>query len=124
MGMNTTFVGQNILFYPSLSSTMDVAKGMVKEGIGIGTVIVAGEQTMGKGRFGRKWFSPPESSLAISIILRPDILQLAQINMVASLAVVQCVEKIAGIKPAIKWPNDILIDGRKISGILIENIFN
>jgi len=101
---------------------MDVAKKMVKEGIGEGTVIVAGEQTKGRGRMGRKWLSPPNNSLSLSIILHPTIEQLPQLNMVASLAVVQSIERIAGLKPAIKWPNDVLVGGRKVSGILIENI--
>ena len=121
-GLSTTLIGQSILYYPSLPSTMDVAKKMAKEGMGEGTVIVAGEQTMGRGRLGRKWLSPPKSSLALSIILRPTIAQLPQLNMVASLAVVQSIEKIVGLKPTIKWPNDILLEGRKTSGILIENI--
>jgi BirA family biotin operon repressor/biotin-[acetyl-CoA-carboxylase] ligase len=122
MGLSTTLIGQSILYYPSLPSTMDIAKKMVKEGIGEGAVIVAGEQTMGRGRLGRKWLSPPKGSLALSIILRPTVAQLPQLNMVASLAVVQSIEKIAGLKPTIKWPNDILFEGRKISGILIENL--
>ena len=95
---------------------------VVKEGIGEGTAIIAGEQTKGRGRLGRKWLSPPSNSLSLSIILHPTIEQLPQLNMVASLAVVQSIERIAGLKPAIKWPNDVLIGGRKVSGILIENI--
>lgn len=101
---------------------MDVAKTMVKEGISGGSVIVADEQTMGRGRLGRKWLSPRGSSLSLSIILRPAISQLPQLNMVASLAVVQSIEEVTGLNPTIKWPNDILINGKKVCGILIENI--
>lgn len=120
--LNTTIVGRNILHYPSLTSTMDVARKMVKEGVSEGTVIVAEEQTAGRGRFGRKWLSPLGSSISLSIILHPALAELPQLNMVASLAVVQSIEKIAGLKPVIKWPNDVLIKGKKVSGILIENI--
>ena len=102
---------------------MDVARRMVKEGIGEGTIIGAGEQTAGRGRLGRKWLSPRGGSLSLSIIICPDLEQLPRLNMVASLAVVQSIEKSTGLKPLIKWPNDVLISGRKVCGILIENIF-
>ena len=102
---------------------MDVARRMAEGGIGEGTIIVAGEQTAGRGRLGRKWLSPQGGSLSLSIILSPDLAQLPRLNMVASLAVVQSIEKSTGLKPLIKWPNDVLLNGKKVSGILIENIF-
>lgn len=102
---------------------MDLAKKMVREGISEGSVIVADEQTVGRGRLGRKWLSPRGSGVSLSIILRPTLPQLPQLNMVASLAVVRSIEEVTGIKSDIKWPNDILINGKKVCGILIENIF-
>ena len=102
---------------------MDVAKRMAREGMGEGTVIIAGEQTAGRGRLGRKWLSPPGSSISLSIILRPTLPQLPQLNMAACLATVQSIEKVSGLKPTIKWPNDVLLNGKKVSGILMENIF-
>jgi BirA family biotin operon repressor/biotin-[acetyl-CoA-carboxylase] ligase len=102
---------------------MDVAKRMAKEGMGEGTVIIAGEQTAGRGRLGRKWLSPPGSSISLSIILRPTLPQLPQLNMAACLTTVQSIEKVTGLKPSIKWPNDVLLNGKKVSGILMENIF-
>lgn len=120
---NTTLIGQSILCYSSIPSTMDVAREMVNEGIDEGTVIIAGEQTKGRGRLGRVWLSPTGMSLSLSIILCPALALLPQLNMVASLAVVQSIERITVLKPVIKWPNDILINGKKVSGILIENIF-
>lgn len=120
--LNTTLIGRNILYYPSLPSTMDVAKRLAERGVGEGTVIGAAEQTAGKGRLGRKWLSPSGGSFSVSIILRPDLAKLSQLNMVASLAVAQSIEKVTGLEPAIKWPNDILLNGKKVSGILIENI--
>lgn len=102
---------------------MDMAKRMAREGMGEGTVIIAGEQTAGRGRLGRKWLSPPGSSISLSIILRPTLAQLPQLNMAACLATVQSIEKVTGLKPVIKWPNDVLLNGKKVSGILMENIF-
>jgi BirA family biotin operon repressor/biotin-[acetyl-CoA-carboxylase] ligase len=93
---------------------------MVQQSVAAGTVIVAGEQTAGKGRLKRTWLSPP-GNIALSIILYPDILSLPYLIMIASLAVVHAVEKITDLKAQIKWPNDILIGKKKVGGILIEN---
>lgn len=111
------------MYYSHVTSTMDVARQMAKEGMKEGTVIVAGEQTEGRGRLGRTWVSPAGESISLSIILRPTLAQVTQLNMVASLATLRSITAVAGLKPLIKWPNDILINGRKVSGILIENIF-
>jgi len=119
-GLKTTLIGQNVLYYPSLSSTMDTARREIKQGANEGTVIIAGEQTGGRGRLKRAWLSP-RGNIALSIILYPDITALPYLIMIASLAAVQSIETAAGIKTQIKWPNDILIDGKKVCGILIEN---
>jgi len=122
-GLNTTTVGRSILHYRTLPSTMDFAKKLAREGIGEGTVVLCDEQTEGRGRQGRKWFASPSSSILMSVIFRPTLEQLPQINMLASLAIVLTIDKVAGIKSTIKWPNDVLIHGRKVAGILMENIF-
>lgn len=122
-GLNTRLIGRNILYYPSLPSTMDTARKMARDGMCEGTVILAAEQTAGKGRRGRKWFSAPEGSISLSVILYPSPPQLPQLNMVAGLATVNCIEKATGLRPVIKWPNDVLLNGRKVAGILMENIF-
>jgi BirA family biotin operon repressor/biotin-[acetyl-CoA-carboxylase] ligase len=119
----TGVIGRRLLYYPSLSSTMDVAKKLAREGATEGTVVLAGEQTGGRGRMGRKWMSPPESSISFSVILHPALPRLEQLNMVISSAVCRGIEDVAGLKPRVKWPNDILIGGKKVSGILIENEF-
>ncbi|MBM4445255.1 MAG: biotin--[acetyl-CoA-carboxylase] ligase [Chloroflexi bacterium] len=107
-----------------VTSTMDVARQLVSEGAREGTVILADEQTQGRGRLGRHWVSRPDDSLSLSVILYPTVRQLPQLNMVASLATVRAITGITGLKPLIKWPNDILLSGRKVCGILIENIFD
>jgi len=85
-----------------------------------GTIIIAGKQTAGRGRRQRTWLSP-EGSLALSIILYPSVVYLPSLIMLASLAVVHSIEAVTDLKPQIKWPNDVLINGRKVCGILIEN---
>ncbi len=102
---------------------MSEAKRKAENGIAEGTVIVADEQLEGRGRYSRKWVSAPDSSLLLSIILYPHLSDVFQMNMAASLAVVQSIEKTAHLSSVIKWPNDVLINGKKVCGILIENVF-
>lgn len=99
---------------------MDTARRAARQGAPAGTVIIAGEQTGGRGRLQRTWLSPV-GNIAISIILYPDIASLPYLIMIASLAVVRSIEAVTGLKSQIKWPNDILIDRKKVCGILIEN---
>ena len=118
--LKTRLIGRKVLYYPQLTSTMDVARQEARQGAAEGTAVVAGEQTGGRGRVKRLWLSP-RGSIAVSIILRPDVVNLPYIIMLASLAVVGSVEAVTGLKPSIKWPNDILVNGKKVCGILIEN---
>ncbi len=118
--LETHFVGQRIIYYSTLLSTMDEAKKEARRGAPEGTTVIAGEQTAGRGRIKRAWLSP-KGSLALSIILYPSIMHLPSLIMLASLAVVRSIEAATGLKSQIKWPNDILISGKKICGILIEN---
>jgi BirA family biotin operon repressor/biotin-[acetyl-CoA-carboxylase] ligase len=118
--LGTRFIGQRVIYYPSLPSTNDVAKQKAQQGAKEGTVILADEQTAGRGRMKRGWLSPP-GSIALSIILYPQLAYLPSLIMVASLGVAHCIEKVAGLKAEIKWPNDVLIKGKKVCGILIES---
>ncbi len=118
--LTTQFVGRHILHYPTVSSTMDVARKAAREGVAEGTAVVADEQTAGRARLGRSWINP-KGVLAVSIILRPEMSQLLGLTMVASLATRTCVERATGLKATIKWPNDVLVRGRKVSGILTES---
>jgi BirA family biotin operon repressor/biotin-[acetyl-CoA-carboxylase] ligase len=118
--LGTRFIGQRVIYYPSLPSTMDEARRQAQKGAKEGTVIVAEEQTAGRGRMKRGWLSP-RGSIALSIILYPKLAYLSSLIMVASLGVAHCIEKVAGLKAEIKWPNDILINGKKVCGILIES---
>ncbi|MEE8372826.1 MAG: biotin--[acetyl-CoA-carboxylase] ligase [Dehalococcoidia bacterium] len=118
--LTTTFVGRRLLYFTSVPSTMDAARKAARDGAIEGTVVVAEEQTKGKGRLSRAWINP-RGVAAVSIILRPEMSQLTRLTMVASLATSRCVERATGLKTAIKWPNDVLIGGRKVSGILSES---
>ena len=119
-GLATRFIGQEVTCYPSLPSTNDVAKRKARQGAKEGTVIVAEEQTAGRGRIKRLWLSP-RGSVALSIILYPPLAYLPSLIMVASLAVARSIEQVTGLKAKIKWPNDVLVNDKKICGILVES---
>jgi BirA family biotin operon repressor/biotin-[acetyl-CoA-carboxylase] ligase len=118
--LDTHFIGQRVIYYPRLTSTMDVAKREAQQGAAEGTIVVADEQTAGKGRLKRAWLSP-EGNIALSIILYPSLPHLPSLIMLASLAVVHSIEAVTGLKSQVKWPNDVLINSRKVCGILIES---
>jgi BirA family biotin operon repressor/biotin-[acetyl-CoA-carboxylase] ligase len=117
---DTRFIGQKVIYFPQLPSTMDVARLEARQGAAEGTVIIAGEQTSGRGRVRRPWLSPP-GNIALSVILYPDVSHLPYLIMIASLAIVRGIKAVTGLEADIKWPNDILIDGKKVCGILTEN---
>jgi len=118
--LETRFVGQRVIYYPSLASTMEVAKQEALKGAAEGTVIIADEQTAGKGRIKRVWLSP-KGSIALSVILYPSVAYLPSLIMLASLAVIHSIEAVTGLKSQVKWPNDVLINGKKVCGVLIES---
>jgi BirA family biotin operon repressor/biotin-[acetyl-CoA-carboxylase] ligase len=119
-GLETSIIGQKIIYFPSLPSTMDAARREARRGAAESTVIIAGEQTRGRGRMQRTWFST-SGNIALSIILYPAAASLPYLIMIASLAAARSIESVTGLKAQIKWPNDILIGGKKVCGILIEN---
>lgn len=116
----TRLIGQRIIYYPSVTSTNELAKVEARRGAVEGTVIVAEEQTAGKGRLKRAWLSP-RGSLALSVILYPSLEHLPSLIMVASLAVARGIKAVTGLESGIKWPNDILLNGKKVCGILVES---
>jgi len=122
VNLHTSFLGKEIRYYETVSSTNNVAKEAAARGCMEGTVIIADRQESGKGRLGRHWVSPPKSGIWMSIVLRPKILpmQAPFITLLAAVAVSKAIEEIAQIKPGIKWPNDIVIHKKKVCGILTE----
>ena len=119
-GLNNRIIGRRVLCYPSLPSTMETARKEAARGAPEGTVIIADEQTAGHGRLGRTWLSP-EGSVSLSVVLYPDIAGLPYLIMIASLAVARSIEALTGLEALLKWPNDVLVNGRKVAGILIES---
>ncbi|MDD5190894.1 MAG: biotin--[acetyl-CoA-carboxylase] ligase [Dehalococcoidales bacterium] len=121
-GLETRILGTRILHYTEVTSTQDLAAALAREGAGEGIAIIAEEQTHGRGRKGRQWVSPREGGIYISIVLRPDLkpFQTIQIPLVAGIALCRAIQMVTPALPRIKWPNDIVIDGKKVAGILTE----
>ena len=121
-GLQTQCFGKHIDYAKKVSSTNQIAKQKATLGCPEGTVVIAEQQTSGRGRLGRKWVSPPETGIWMSILLRPRIspAKAPFITIMAALATVRGIEEVTGIRASIKWPNDILIEKRKVCGILTE----
>lgn len=117
----TTWLGCEHVHLPVCGSTNDEAARLASAGAAHGTVVTAGEQHAGRGRQGRHWHSPPGENLYLSCILRPALapIQAPAITLAAGLGVADAVAG-AGAQPALKWPNDVLVNGRKLAGILTE----
>jgi BirA family biotin operon repressor/biotin-[acetyl-CoA-carboxylase] ligase len=121
-GLTTQILGRSVVYYESVGSTNEVAKELARQGAPNGTLIAADFQTAGKGRQRRSWVAPPGSSLLFSLILYPSFTssRLPHLTMAGALAVAQAVEKSTRISVHFKWPNDVLLRGKKAGGILIE----
>ncbi|RXT13943.1 biotin--[acetyl-CoA-carboxylase] ligase [Ammoniphilus sp. CFH 90114] len=121
-GLQTTSLGQEVHFFPTIDSTQHKAHGLAKEGAKEGTVVIADEQVGGKGRLGRVWHSPPGTGIALSILLRPqlELHRCPQLTLLAAVAIVEAIQEETNLPAQIKWPNDVLLNGKKICGILTE----
>ncbi len=120
--LKTKIIGKEIYFYESVGSTNNIAYKLAQEGAEEGAIVIADEQTKGKGRLGRKWVSPPDSGVYLSFILRPDIVpnEVQEVTLVTALGAVKAIRNFAGMNALIKWPNDIIISDKKAGGILTE----
>jgi BirA family biotin operon repressor/biotin-[acetyl-CoA-carboxylase] ligase len=117
----TREVGQVLHCHDELPSTSDRAKELAEEGAAHGEVVIAERQTAGRGRRGRAWASPAGKNLYLSVVLRPDLPphRATELTLVSSVALCEAARE-AGAEAAIKWPNDVLVAGRKVAGILTE----
>jgi BirA family biotin operon repressor/biotin-[acetyl-CoA-carboxylase] ligase len=119
----TAWAGQQVVYYPNVGSTNDEAKRLAEAGWPEGTLVIADVQTAGRGRLNRRWWSPPGCSLLLSLVFRPVFLaphQTQRLTMVCSLAVCDAVAQVTGLRATVKWPNDVMIEGRKVCGLLAE----
>ena len=122
LGLKTETLGHTIHFFEEVDSTQRIAAKLAYEGAPEGTLVVAEEQKAGRGRLDRKWFSPKGTGIWMSLILRPPIppQRVPQLTLLVAVAISQAIQEVTGLVPDIKWPNDILLHGKKGVGILTE----
>lgn len=120
--LQTRHLGRHIVYYEQASSTNALAHALARAGCAEGEVVIAESQTGGRGRLGRSWDSPAGKNLYLSLVLRPDMSppEAAQLTLLAAVAVADTVHAFVPQGLRIKWPNDVLLNGRKVSGILSE----
>ena len=120
--LKTEIIGRRVYYYKETDSTNEVANKLAASGEPEGAIVIAEYQAKGRGRLGRKWISPRGKGCYLSIILRPDILpkEVSRITLLASLSAAKTIRETVNLPALIKWPNDIMINNRKTSGILIE----
>ncbi|MGB9724619.1 MAG: biotin--[acetyl-CoA-carboxylase] ligase, partial [Chloroflexia bacterium] len=121
--LDTRYLGRRVLYFPVLDTTMEVARKEARAGAPEGLLVLAEEQRAGRGRYSRRWEAPYGSSILASLLLRPAFLPPERaflLTALAALAIAEAVEGISGLPCALKWPNDVLLEGRKVCGILVE----
>jgi len=118
----TKVIGRDIRVFQETTSTNDVIEKLARDGVKEGVAVFAEAQTKGRGRLGRQWISPARRGLWFSVLLRPELRpqEVTQLTIVAATALVRAIQSETGLKPEIKWPNDILIRGKKVAGVLTE----
>lgn len=129
--MNTSRVAEQLAglpvpqvrYFDTIGSTNDEALGWITAGAEDGSLVVADQQTRGRGRLGRRWVTRPGAALAFSLVLRPRPGELGHLGLyspLGALAICQALEESLGLTPQVKWPNDVLLQRRKVAGILVE----
>lgn len=122
-GLRTRYVGQTVYYWPAIDSTNDELKRLAEGGVPEGALAITDEQLAGRGRLERKWIAPAGSSLLMSLLFRPTFLaptRAQQLTMICSLAAADAVRAVTGLQPTLKWPNDLLLEGKKLAGLLTE----
>jgi len=121
-GLDTSVIGNEVLYFPETESTNLIAKKLATNGAREGTIVIAEAQTRGRGRLDRNWLAPPKKNILMSVIFRPQILpsRVFSLTEITSLAIVKAIKETATLPALIKWPNDIYIGTKKAGGILTE----
>jgi len=123
LSLSTMNIGAKILRVKSCPSTNDLAKELALSGESEGMVVIAEEQTRGKGTKGRDWYSARKKGLYLSVVLTPPFPDISLLPLVAGIAVSDAVLSCLGIRVGLKWPNDVVWEGKKLGGILCESGF-
>lgn len=120
--LNTTRLGRRVLVYDRVDSTMTRAAALADDPTNDGAIILAAEQTAGRGQYGRTWACPADAGVLLSVLLLPppELRRPALLTAWAAVSVCETIRQTAGLQARIKWPNDVLLHGRKVCGILIE----
>lgn len=123
--LRTSLLGRPLICLASVESTQTIAREAARQGAAEGLAVVAGQQTAGKGRAGRSWWSPPSGGLYLSLLLRPHLPGelIPWTVMALALGAAEAIEQLCGLAVEIKWPNDLLVQGRKLAGVLAEGAF-
>jgi BirA family biotin operon repressor/biotin-[acetyl-CoA-carboxylase] ligase len=127
-GARLSPLGDRVIFFNTIGSTSDVALALAVDGDAGGVVVIADEQTAGRGRLGRRWFSPPGSGLYVSTVLQPSTASAdpqratSLLTLAAGLALAEAIEAVTSLRVDIKWPNDLLVARHKLGGILAEAV--
>src|SRR6266850_4888487 len=118
----TKVIGRDIRIFQETTSTNDIVEKLARDGVDEGVVVFAESQTKGRGRLGRNWVSPAGKGLWFSVLLRPDLRpqDVTQMTVASAAALRRAIKSTTGLAPEIKWPNDILVHGKKVAGILTE----
>ncbi len=121
--LTTRVLGRRVVYYERIGSTNDAARQLADAGEPEGTLVITDEQSAGRGRLGRSWVAPARSSLLMSLILRPDLTpaQAARVTIAIALGACDALRAETGLPAQIKWPNDLLVRGKKCAGILAES---
>lgn len=120
--MHTEWVAKEVLYFDTIDSTNTKAQELAEKGYPSGTLVVADKQESGKGRRGRSWISPSGTGIFMTLMIKPDINpnNASMLTLVAALAVAKAITSVTGEEAMIKWPNDIVVNGKKVCGILTE----
>ncbi|MFH1690619.1 MAG: biotin--[acetyl-CoA-carboxylase] ligase [Candidatus Eisenbacteria bacterium] len=123
LGLATRYVGRTVHHLRSVDSTSNVLRSLAADGAAAGTVVLADEQDAGRGRTGRKWYSPDGLGVWMSVLLRSEMSaeRLAPLSIAAAVSLAEALRILAGLNVRVKWPNDLLVDGRKLGGLLVES---
>ncbi len=121
-GLRTRYVGRRVHWFEQVTSTNDVARTLAEQGAPEGTVVVARTQTEGRGRLGRRWVSPP-GGVWLSVVLRPIAApyELPRLGLAVGVACSRAVERSCGVPVRLRWPNDLVVEGKKVGGVLVES---